>query len=377
MIPSDEKKEEGFRERPSVGMRLASNPFPNKQGVYEMRVVPPGAEEKDSVVIYLGKAGGIEPGNKSSLRQRMNQYMQNGSHKKELYDALLRGGCKIQVRVASASIGTRRTNSFESSKKIESHFLSKNDYAANKMENGNTRFNEITLKVNGKPVKMDKFLEMNGYKEGKKKTKGKYPYHMTSLPPFHTAASARTLKTARSTTTTTTTTIGHRRSSSSEPRIILKKDGTPDRRYKNKTTTNVKKDNTKTITSTFTGTYAPVITKKDGTSDMRYKANKINVTPPTVSPPSLSVTSVCTGPLKKDGTPDMRYSSNKTNTYASTTKSAPSYSSSTYSSSSSSSSNSYSSYATSRLGSYGGFDVPLTNSGMPDMRFSVCKSLFS
>ena len=39
---------------------------------------------------------------------------------------------------------------------------------------------------------------------------------------------------------------------------------------------------------------APGVLKKDGTPDKRYKANK-----------------TATGPLKKDGTPDMRYKSNK------------------------------------------------------------------
>ena len=40
--------------------------------------------------------------------------------------------------------------------------------------------------------------------------------------------------------------------------------------------------------------------KKDGTPDMRYKANKTAAKP--------------AGPLKKDGTPDMRYKANKTTT---------------------------------------------------------------
>jgi hypothetical protein len=48
--------------------------------------------------------------------------------------------------------------------------------------------------------------------------------------------------------------------------------------------------------STTTTSKAPV--KKDGTPDMRYKSNKQSTT-------------VTTGPTKKDGTADMRYKTNK------------------------------------------------------------------
>ncbi len=48
--------------------------------------------------------------------------------------------------------------------------------------------------------------------------------------------------------------------------------------------------------STTTTSKAPV--KKDGTPDMRYKSNKQSTT-------------ITTGPTKKDGSADMRYKSNK------------------------------------------------------------------
>ncbi len=63
----------------------------------------------------------------------------------------------------------------------------------------------------------------------------------------------------------------------------MKKDGTPDKRYKENK--EVKQ--------------AGVPLKKDGTPDMRYKENKANTTAKPV------------GPLKKDGTPDMRHKENK------------------------------------------------------------------
>jgi hypothetical protein len=61
----------------------------------------------------------------------------------------------------------------------------------------------------------------------------------------------------------------------------VKKDGTPDKRYK--------------ANKTPAKTAGPL--KKDGTPDMRYKANKTAAKP--------------AGPTKKDGTPDMRYKANK------------------------------------------------------------------
>ena len=76
-----------------------------------------------------------------------------------------------------------------------------------------------------------------------------------------------------------------------------------------KTTT--KDDQTKTVAATQTQTVKTVADttktkvaaktiKKDGTPDKRFKANKTTVKP--------------TGPVKKDGTPDMRYKTNKDTT---------------------------------------------------------------
>ena len=66
----------------------------------------------------------------------------------------------------------------------------------------------------------------------------------------------------------------------------------------------------KTATTVTTPAAGPL--KKDGTPDMRYKANKDAAKP--------------TGPLKKDGTPDMRYKANKpatTTTPKATTPATP------------------------------------------------------
>ena len=69
-------------------------------------------------------------------------------------------------------------------------------------------------------------------------------------------------------------------------------------------TSAVTTDKTKTIDKTAVDTSKTKL-KKDGTPDMRYKDNKTTVK--------------TTGPVKKDGTPDMRYKDNKTTTTTSTT----------------------------------------------------------
>ncbi len=70
--------------------------------------------------------------------------------------------------------------------------------------------------------------------------------------------------------------------------------------------------------------------KKDGTPDMRYKENKAtystpSYTTPTYNAPTYTYPSNSTIHLKKDGTPDMRYKENKTN-YSTPTYKAPTYS---------------------------------------------------
>jgi len=96
----------------------------------------------------------------------------------------------------------------------------------------------------------------------------------------------------------------------------------------------------------FSDTLSAQHLKKDGTPDMRYKENKINYSTQSSVPASKSMTpstytSNSTAHLKKDGTPDMRYKENKVNYsstsnstykskthYTKTTTSAPKYNSS-------------------------------------------------
>ena len=82
----------------------------------------------------------------------------------------------------------------------------------------------------------------------------------------------------------------------------LKKDGTPDMRYKEN-----KNAKTGKTTPAAASTTAPAAKmKKDGTPDMRSKSNK-TAAPAATSP----ATATPAGKMKKDGTPDMRTKSNK------------------------------------------------------------------
>ncbi len=125
-------------------MRLAENPFPKESGVYEMRVVPPKGSAKEAVVLYLGKAGGDD--NASSLKQRMGQYMNDGSHKAEMLKALVKAGFTVQTRHVTAGPTTRTTTGSDKCKQVETFYLKKYDYIANKLENGDKRLGSVKVK---------------------------------------------------------------------------------------------------------------------------------------------------------------------------------------------------------------------------------------
>lgn len=98
----------------------------------------------------------------------------------------------------------------------------------------------------------------------------------------------------------------------------LKKDGTPDMRYKANRDRAAQSSGSSSSGSSSTTT--PPRLKKDGTPDMRYKENRdragsnspTRTTPPTTRTTPPARTPPAPGPLKKDGTPDMRYKENRT-----------------------------------------------------------------
>eukprot|EP00808_Paulinella_micropora_P028075 g1693.t1 len=169
-------------------------------------------------------------------------------------------------------------------------------------------------------------------------------------------------------------------SSDSTPSRPLKKDGTPDMRYSANKSPNSSSSST-SYSSPSTSSWAPNgPLKADGTPDMRYSANRPPSYTDTYSSPSYTSTSYSSpstsswapsGPSKADGTPDMRYSANRSPSYSSPSYTDTSYSSpssySSYSSPSYSSSDSYSSSSDSSWAPSG----PLKADGTPDMRYSA------
>lgn len=354
-VSKDSGSAEAFIPRKGDGLRLKNNRFPTTEGVYEIRVVPPGGDEKsDSVVIYLGKAGG--EGTKSSLDQRMSQYMYDGSHKADLYNALLKGGCTIQARVMkTGEYSTRGRSAKERAKDVETKFLTQADYAANKMENGKLRLDSTYINANGKKVSIEQFAKKNGY-VSKHSSKDKGVRAEKEARP----GGKPSFKKGKTTTTTTS-------SPSSSNGVKLKKDGNPDMRYK----ANKEKDLglKKLYEKPYAADARVARFKKDGTPDMRFKANKETSSPLvsssyTSGSSSSSSSRRSSGPTKRDGTPDMRYKVNR--------QSRSSYRDGW------GFSTGYSGFSGGYGGGFGGgaFSTPMTKSGRPDMRYSINKSLY-
>lgn len=401
---SNDKEEPGFHGRNGEGLRASVNNFPYTPGVYEVRIIPPGGKPSDAEVVYFGKAGG--DGTKSTLNQRMRQYMLDGSHKKELYDAITKAGFEIQVRAAPVGKETRGSTSDEKVKQVESDILERYDYALNKMENGKLRLDQIKFKVDGKMVSLKEIAEKHGYIPKNNKNDGR---PLSASSPNNKSTTTRggggrgrgrgrggsakkpqnksnVNNNSKSRLASSSSSKGKSGQKASQQRNGLRKDGKPDMRFT---------ENKKAVAAALEQSMK---LRKDGRPDMRFSQNKIQ-TAPTSSPKSSSSSSkktVASGTTtaisdsrpnsrgaivtKSDGTPDMRFTENKERfgSLNVSSSSSSSYSSPSYSSYSSYSSSSYSisDYGMSRMGDYGGYSVPLTNSGMPDMRYSVNKDLF-
>ena len=111
---------------------------PNKIGLYEFRAV----KGDETTVFYMGKAGEIKD-NKSTIRNRLYKYLYNGSHIKPYLKELLKNDYKIEHRYCKHVPSTRTTSESTYVKKMESNLLNTVDYALNKSENGDRRFNEV------------------------------------------------------------------------------------------------------------------------------------------------------------------------------------------------------------------------------------------
>ena len=334
MHPGGPDPYDRFTKRTGEGLRLRDNCFPKNEGIYEVRVVSPSGYEKPNV-IYLGKAGG--EGTNSTLRQRMGQYMNDGSHKADLYNSLLKAGCIIQVRYKNTgSYSTRGRGASKRAKDAETSLLNQFDYAANKMENGQLRLDEVKIKVNGKMTTIDALVKEYRYKSKADKTVTDKTRKEARPGMSSGKSAARGGKRGGKSTTKSPT----------APK--LRKDGKPDMRYKENKAKAIlyhavieKKSDARSTASNSSKVLSPSTPSKsgplkaDGTPDMRYKANKAKVaavlekksdarSTASVSSKVLSPSNPSkTGPLKADGTPDMRYKANY-ETPSSTTYTSPS-----------------------------------------------------
>jgi len=138
--------------------------------------------------------------------------------------------------------------------------------------------------------------------------------------------------------------------------VPLKKDGTPDRRFKVNKNTLKSRSQGNTVEEKATSQERDVPLKKDGTPDRRFKVNKNTLKSRSQG---NAVEEIVTSdmrengiPRKKDGTPDMRFKVNKT------------------------ASGSSSSSCTGRSSS-GESIGPLKSDGTPDMRYAVNKAAYS
>lgn len=97
-----------------------------KCGIYEWKVEKPGGR---SAVVYVGSTCRGKPG---SLRDRINEYCNDGSHKSKLINDALRRGYSLSVRVKPARPS-------ENVEELEKAFLDRYDYPWNKDRNGDIR----------------------------------------------------------------------------------------------------------------------------------------------------------------------------------------------------------------------------------------------
>lgn len=97
-----------------------------KCGIYEWKAKKPRGI---SAVVYIGSTCRRKPG---SLRDRIKEYCNNGSHKAALINDALHRGYTLLVRVKVA-------RSTENAEELENALLDRYDYAWNERRNGDIR----------------------------------------------------------------------------------------------------------------------------------------------------------------------------------------------------------------------------------------------
>ena len=108
-----------------VGSRCTdiTTAFPECCGIYEWRATRRGR----NYVVYVGSTC---RGKEGALRQRINEYCTNGSHKENLINDALRRGYELWVRVKTSYKKTK-----EHAEKMENELLERYNYAWNVRNN--------------------------------------------------------------------------------------------------------------------------------------------------------------------------------------------------------------------------------------------------
>jgi len=402
------EEEESYVKRKGEGYKLKNAKVPSTVGLYEFYISGKDSKgENFKIPVYLGKAGEVDGEVKATLKSRFNTYARSGSHKEDIFNAILWGGYNIDHRYVTVSTRGDEKDTLIRNKEWETKVLDNVDYALNISENGKTRYNDIYLPYKDKEgyINLDKLYKsyLEHLKEPSTHSKDlvkilekEIPEKVTkevtvtsSIPkkktyfskkPASTRTKEKKLKEPVKKDVKEKTADSHLKKDgtldkrfkenktsksvtkiTSEPTVHLKADGTADKRFKENKETSIFDSIVKIVEDI-------VHTKSDGTLDMRYKENKsasITYDEPVVH-------------TKSDGTLDMRYTENKTSYTPPTTSYESDYSSSSsYGSVGSSYTDNYSDYAWDRTGSYGGWDdVVLCLDGSPDMRYSSNQDLF-
>lgn len=396
--PSKEELKEGiYVKRKGEGYKLKNDRVPESVGLYEFSITGKDSKgENFKIPVYLGKAGELEGEIKATLKSRFDTYARTGSHKKDIFNAILWGGFNIDHRYVVVTTRGDEKDTLIRNKEWESKILDNVDYALNIQENGKARYRDIYLPYKEGYINLDKLYKsyLVNLENPGKSTKDLGKIMEKEIPDKVSKEEYVTSTTPKKKTYFTKKTTSKRieeieKKKTEDPsKVHLKADGTLDKRYKeNKGKIPVIKP-TKEVHLKVDGTLdkrykenkvskekvvveppKEVHLKADGTLDKRYKENKTTESYVSTTPSSVTIH------LKSDGSPDYRYKENKVST--------PSYesdyssSSSSYGSVGSSYTSSYSDSTWEKTGSYGGWDdLPLTLSGDPDMRYSVCKDLF-
>lgn len=136
IVPNEERYFDRARNRDHIGfmrtnMRAA---FPKRIsemcGIYEWQAVGT-FDDQPEYVVYVGTTCREKPG---SLGQRINEYCQMGSHKRDFINKALSEGYELWVRVKTSA-----SNEDEDAEDMENKLLEKYDYAWNKRNNGKIR----------------------------------------------------------------------------------------------------------------------------------------------------------------------------------------------------------------------------------------------